>query len=173
MEGSKVDGKYPYQTAVVPFLSEMLKLGISAVVLQWQLSRNPRGTKITQGWGTAILYPIPSVIYLVHNNVQVAFLLISYRLVLLLNWYVLLVFLLRLVVCSSTPLSSPSFPLFPNLKVLTIDEKQAAYLYLLTWSCLRIETFELTRQDGLPPGIHITHYKPISTLLYSPFLPDS
>jgi hypothetical protein len=111
MEGSKVDGKYPYQTAVVPFLSEMLKLGISAVLLQWQLSRNPRGTKITQGWGTAILYPIPSVIYLVHNNVQVAFLLISYRLVLLLKRYVLLIFLLRLVLCSSTPLSSPSFPI--------------------------------------------------------------
>jgi UDP-sugar transporter A1/2/3 len=32
--------------------------------------RDPKGTQMTTEWRSVMLYPIPSIIYLFHNNVQ-------------------------------------------------------------------------------------------------------
>ena len=32
--------------------------------------RDPKGTLMTTDWRSVMLYPIPSIIYLFHNNVQ-------------------------------------------------------------------------------------------------------
>jgi solute carrier family 35 (UDP-sugar transporter), member A1/2/3 len=65
---SKVDGEYQYNFATIPFISEVLKLGISSLLLQRE--RRVGNPKITVSIGTALLYITPSLIYLVHNNVQ-------------------------------------------------------------------------------------------------------
>jgi hypothetical protein len=43
---------------------------VSSVLLYRDYQRNPGTTNITLDWKSARLYPIPSLIYLVHNNVQ-------------------------------------------------------------------------------------------------------
>ena len=70
MEASKVNGKYPYSVATVPFFSELVKLFVSAYVLFVNLARNRSATHVTTHWASVLLYPIPSLVYLVHNNVQ-------------------------------------------------------------------------------------------------------
>ncbi|EFJ23737.1 hypothetical protein SELMODRAFT_102373 [Selaginella moellendorffii] len=68
---SQSNGGYDYDYATVPFLSELLKLAFSGVFL-WNEVRSSSSTQITGDWKTMRLYPIPSVIYLIHNNVQFA-----------------------------------------------------------------------------------------------------
>mmetsp|Transcript_42015 Transcript_42015/g.50940 ORF Transcript_42015/g.50940 Transcript_42015/m.50940 type:complete len:372 (+) Transcript_42015:151-1266(+) len=67
---SKTDGKYLYNFSTVPLLSELCKLAVSACLLYRQHKSDPKGTNITVEWKSIRLYPIPSLIYLVHNNVQ-------------------------------------------------------------------------------------------------------
>ena len=67
---SKSDGVYRYNFATVPLLAELIKLITSALLLSRQISADPKGTQITRDWKSTMLYPIPSLIYLVHNNVQ-------------------------------------------------------------------------------------------------------
>jgi UDP-sugar transporter A1/2/3 len=67
---SKTGGKYLYNFSTVPLLSEMCKLMVSSILLYRQFKRDPHGTNITLEWKTTRTYPIPSLIYLVHNNVQ-------------------------------------------------------------------------------------------------------
>ena len=70
MEGSKVGGKYPYNSATVPLLAEFTKLIMSLVLLRGAYKKDPKGTIMTTEWKSIMLYPIPSIIYLFHNNVQ-------------------------------------------------------------------------------------------------------
>mmetsp|Transcript_934 Transcript_934/g.3017 ORF Transcript_934/g.3017 Transcript_934/m.3017 type:complete len:333 (-) Transcript_934:1080-2078(-) len=70
MEGSKVDGRYPYNSSVVPLLAEVVKFAFSCCLLYRQRRRDPNGTLMTTDLGNVLLYPVPSVIYVVHNNVQ-------------------------------------------------------------------------------------------------------
>ena len=55
----------------MPFLSEALKFSISAWLLRGQLRTAPEAAQMTRTWGSVMLFPIPSVIYWIHNNVQV------------------------------------------------------------------------------------------------------
>ncbi|KAG9454442.1 hypothetical protein H6P81_007346 [Aristolochia fimbriata] len=68
---SQSNGRYSYDYATVPFLAEVLKLVVSSFLLwsECKLSTSPR---MTTEWKTVRLYPIPSIIYLIHNNVQFA-----------------------------------------------------------------------------------------------------
>ncbi|KAJ8471459.1 hypothetical protein OPV22_025802 [Ensete ventricosum] len=68
---SQSHGKYRYDYATVPFLAEVFKLLVSSFFLgkECQSSSPPR---MTREWKTVRLFPIPSIIYLVHNNVQFA-----------------------------------------------------------------------------------------------------
>ncbi|CAN0925915.1 CMP-sialic acid transporter 1 [Linum grandiflorum] len=68
---SQTKGRYLYDYATVPFLAELYKLVVSASLL-WRESRISQPTRITTEWKTVRLYPIPSIIYLIHNNVQFA-----------------------------------------------------------------------------------------------------
>jgi hypothetical protein len=43
---------------------------VSSILLYKAFHKDPHGTNVTLDWKTARLYPIPSLIYLVHNNVQ-------------------------------------------------------------------------------------------------------
>eukprot|EP00898_Chlorokybus_atmophyticus_P003500 jgi/Chlat1/4150/Chrsp27S00313 len=61
--------EYKYNYATVPLLAEIIKFIACAVLLSRQVAREP-GTQITYDWRSVRLYPIPSLIYLVHNNVQ-------------------------------------------------------------------------------------------------------
>ena len=70
MEASKVDGKYPYNSAVVPLLSELVKLILSVMLLRRAKQRDPNGTIMTTDLKSIMLFPIPSIIYVMHNNVQ-------------------------------------------------------------------------------------------------------
>ena len=70
MEASKVDGKYPYNSAVVPLLSELVKLILSVMLLRRAKTRDPKGTIMTMDLKSVMLFPIPSIIYVMHNNVQ-------------------------------------------------------------------------------------------------------
>lgn len=62
---------YKYDYATVPFLAELLKLAISAFLL-WREKKTTTAFRNTLDWKTLRLYPIPSIIYLIHNNVQFA-----------------------------------------------------------------------------------------------------
>ncbi|GHP04272.1 hypothetical protein PPROV_000302600 [Pycnococcus provasolii] len=64
------DGKYAYNFATVPLLAETLKLVVSAALL-WQRRATAR---ITLDVKSVAMFPVPSIIYLVHNNVQFVFL---------------------------------------------------------------------------------------------------
>ena len=70
MEASKVQGKYPYNSAVVPLLSELVKLILSILLLRRARARDPAGTIMTTDVKSVMLFPIPSIIYVMHNNVQ-------------------------------------------------------------------------------------------------------
>ncbi|XP_010553552.1 PREDICTED: CMP-sialic acid transporter 1 [Tarenaya hassleriana] len=68
---SQSNGAYKYDYATVPFLAEVFKLLVSSVLL-WREIRTSPSTRITAEWKSVRLFVIPSVIYLVHNNVQFA-----------------------------------------------------------------------------------------------------
>ncbi|CAI9768854.1 unnamed protein product [Fraxinus pennsylvanica] len=68
---SQSNGGYKYDYATVPFLSEVFKLIVSATLLWRECKRSPP-PKMTTEWKSVRLYPIPSTIYLIHNNVQFA-----------------------------------------------------------------------------------------------------
>lgn len=68
---SQSNGGYKYDYATVPFLAEVFKLLVSSFLLWRELQRIPP-PKMTTEWRTIRLYPIPSIIYLIHNNVQFA-----------------------------------------------------------------------------------------------------
>ncbi|KAG7025306.1 CMP-sialic acid transporter 1 [Cucurbita argyrosperma subsp. argyrosperma] len=68
---SQSNGRYEYDYATVPFLAEVFKLLVSSMFL-WKESQKSPPPKMTTDWRTVRLYPIPSIIYLIHNNVQFA-----------------------------------------------------------------------------------------------------
>ncbi|KAH9719272.1 CMP-sialic acid transporter 1 [Citrus sinensis] len=68
---SQSNGGYKYDYATVPFLAEVFKLVVSSILL-WREWRMPSSPKMTTEWRSVRLFPIPSIIYLVHNNVQFA-----------------------------------------------------------------------------------------------------
>ncbi|KAM0978912.1 hypothetical protein ACFX15_014290 [Malus domestica] len=68
---SQSNGKYEYDYATVPFLAEVFKLIVSSFLL-WRECRISPSIRMTTDWRSVRLYPIPSVIYLIHNNVQFA-----------------------------------------------------------------------------------------------------
>ncbi|XP_028794735.1 CMP-sialic acid transporter 1-like isoform X2 [Neltuma alba] len=68
---SQSNGGYKYDYATVPFLAEVFKLAVSTGLL-WKKFQKSSLPKMTTEWKTVALYPIPSIIYLIHNNVQFA-----------------------------------------------------------------------------------------------------
>ncbi|KAF5195757.1 Cmp-sialic acid transporter [Thalictrum thalictroides] len=68
---SQSNGGYKYDYATVPFLAEVFKLLVSSVLL-WKECRASPSPRMTVEWKSIRLFPIPSVIYLIHNNVQFA-----------------------------------------------------------------------------------------------------
>ncbi|CAL8157537.1 unnamed protein product [Prunus armeniaca] len=68
---SQSNGKYKYDYATVPFLAEVFKLAVSSLLL-WRECRISPSVRMTTDWKSVRLYPIPSIIYLIHNNVQFA-----------------------------------------------------------------------------------------------------
>ncbi|KAK4738878.1 hypothetical protein R3W88_002575 [Solanum pinnatisectum] len=68
---SQSNGGYKYDYATVPFLAEVFKLLVSSVFL-WREMQNSPPPKMMMDWKSVRLYPIPSIIYLIHNNVQFA-----------------------------------------------------------------------------------------------------
>ncbi|KAK9131013.1 hypothetical protein Sjap_011500 [Stephania japonica] len=68
---SQSNGGYKYDYATVPFLAEVFKLLVSSFLL-WREFRAPTPPRMTTEWKSVRLYPIPSIIYLIHNNVQFA-----------------------------------------------------------------------------------------------------
>ncbi|KAL1830352.1 hypothetical protein ACET3Z_000003 [Daucus carota] len=68
---SQTDGTYKYDYATVPFLAEVFKLLVSGILLRREFFKLPPPL-MTKEWKTISLYPIPSIIYLIHNNVQFA-----------------------------------------------------------------------------------------------------
>lgn len=67
---SKIDGKYRYNFATVPFLAEIIKLLVSVAFLRQAIASSETPVKMTRSWKTLVLFPVPSIIYVVHNNVQ-------------------------------------------------------------------------------------------------------
>jgi len=70
MEASKVNGHYPYNVATVPLMSELMKFVLSSFLLYQQYSKDRLAAQMTLDWRSVMLFPIPSIIYLFHNNVQ-------------------------------------------------------------------------------------------------------
>ncbi|KAK2664229.1 hypothetical protein Ddye_002803 [Dipteronia dyeriana] len=68
---SQSNGGYKYDYATVPFLAEVFKLLVSSLLL-WRECRKSPLPRMTTEWKSMRLYPIPSIIYLIHNNVQFA-----------------------------------------------------------------------------------------------------
>ncbi|XP_042479937.1 CMP-sialic acid transporter 1-like isoform X1 [Macadamia integrifolia] len=68
---SQSDGGYNYDYATVPFLAEVFKLLVSSFLL-WRECKSSPLPRMTTDWKSMRLYPIPSIIYLIHNNVQFA-----------------------------------------------------------------------------------------------------
>ncbi|RVX09978.1 CMP-sialic acid transporter 1 [Vitis vinifera] len=68
---SQSNGGYKYDYATVPFLAEVFKLLVSSVLLWRECKRSPP-PRMTTEWKSIRLFPIPSIIYLIHNNVQFA-----------------------------------------------------------------------------------------------------
>lgn len=68
---SQSNGGYKYDYATVPFLAELFKLAVSGLLL-WREFQGPSVPSLTTEWKSIRLYPIPSIIYLIHNNVQFA-----------------------------------------------------------------------------------------------------
>ena len=55
----------------MPFLAELLKLLVSVYLLREQQRSAPEAARMTRTWQSVALFPFPSIIYWVHNNVQV------------------------------------------------------------------------------------------------------
>mmetsp|Transcript_17241 Transcript_17241/g.35209 ORF Transcript_17241/g.35209 Transcript_17241/m.35209 type:complete len:344 (-) Transcript_17241:274-1305(-) len=70
MTASKVGGKYPYNVATIPLLAEFCKLLVSSAFLYKEHKEKGKNLQITTAWSSVRLFPIPSIIYLFHNNVQ-------------------------------------------------------------------------------------------------------
>ncbi|KAI7735314.1 hypothetical protein M8C21_029731 [Ambrosia artemisiifolia] len=68
---SQTHGRYNYDYATIPFLAEIFKLLVSTIFL-WRECKKSPPPRMTTEWKTVRLYPIPSIIYLIHNNVQFA-----------------------------------------------------------------------------------------------------
>ncbi|XP_031110826.1 CMP-sialic acid transporter 1 [Ipomoea triloba] len=68
---SQSNGGYRYDYATVPFLAEVFKLLISSILLSREMKKSPP-PKMTTEWKSIRLFPIPSIIYLIHNNIQFA-----------------------------------------------------------------------------------------------------
>ncbi|KAL3699886.1 hypothetical protein R1sor_017908 [Riccia sorocarpa] len=68
---SQTNGGYIYDYGTVPFLAELMKLGVSAFLLWREITRGG-SVKMTKDWKSVRLFPIPSIIYVVHNNIQFA-----------------------------------------------------------------------------------------------------
>ncbi|KAK1376157.1 CMP-sialic acid transporter 1 [Heracleum sosnowskyi] len=68
---SQSNGSYKYDYATVPFLAEVFKLLVSSILLRRECLQSPPPLMTTE-WKSVRLYPIPSIIYLIHNNVQFA-----------------------------------------------------------------------------------------------------
>ncbi|KAH7658209.1 solute carrier family 35 (UDP-sugar transporter) member A1/2/3 protein [Dioscorea alata] len=68
---SQTNGRYRYDYATIPFLAEIFKLLVSSFLL-WKECKGSSPPRMTTEWKTVRLFPIPSIIYLVHNNVQFA-----------------------------------------------------------------------------------------------------
>ncbi|KAK1268192.1 CMP-sialic acid transporter 1 [Acorus gramineus] len=68
---SQTNGGYRYDYATIPFLAEVFKLLVSSFLL-WRECRGSSPPRMTTEWKSVRLYPIPSIIYLIHNNVQFA-----------------------------------------------------------------------------------------------------
>ncbi|KAH9308750.1 hypothetical protein KI387_036661, partial [Taxus chinensis] len=68
---SQSNGSYKYDYATVPFLAEIFKLVVSCILL-WREYGSSSPPRVTTAWKSMRLFPIPSIIYLVHNNVQFA-----------------------------------------------------------------------------------------------------
>ena len=64
--------KYSYNVATVPLLAEAVKLSISFVLLRREMSSKESGNKVmmTTQVKTVLLYPIPSLIFLLHQAVS-------------------------------------------------------------------------------------------------------
>lgn len=65
---SQTGGGYKYDYATIPFLAELLKFLVCGYLL-WKELKSPQSAAVTTEWSSILLYPIPSIIYLVHNNV--------------------------------------------------------------------------------------------------------
>ncbi|KAF8380098.1 hypothetical protein HHK36_027568 [Tetracentron sinense] len=68
---SQSNGGYKYDYATVPFLAEVFKLLVSSFLL-WRECQASPPPRMTTEWKSVRLFPIPSIIYLIHNNVQFA-----------------------------------------------------------------------------------------------------
>jgi len=68
---SQSNGKYKYDYATIPFLAELFKLSVSSFFL-WNECKSSSSPRMTKEWRSVRLYLVPSIIYLVHNNVQFA-----------------------------------------------------------------------------------------------------
>lgn len=68
---SQNNGGYDYDYATVPFLAEVFKLLVSCLLL-WKDFQTIHPPRMTTEWKSVRLFPIPSIIYLIHNNVQFA-----------------------------------------------------------------------------------------------------
>lgn len=68
---SKSGDGYAYDFATVPFLAEITKFLISYGLLRRQRAADPGSVRITRDLRTVALFIVPSIIYMVHNNVQV------------------------------------------------------------------------------------------------------
>ncbi|PSC76361.1 CMP-sialic acid transporter 1 isoform X1 [Micractinium conductrix] len=71
---SKSGDGYAYDFATVPFLAEITKFLISYGLLRRQRAADPGSVRITRDLRTVALFIVPSIIYMVHNNVQFFFL---------------------------------------------------------------------------------------------------
>eukprot|EP00899_Mesostigma_viride_P020639 jgi/Mesvir1/28577/Mv00992-RA.1 len=67
---SKVDGVYPYDPATVPLLVEFTKLIVSSGLLLCAVVRRPSSVRITSEWRTCLRFLVPSLLYLVQNNLS-------------------------------------------------------------------------------------------------------
>ncbi|KAI0488012.1 hypothetical protein KFK09_027836 [Dendrobium nobile] len=68
---SQTNGRYKYDYATVPFLAEIFKLLVSGFFL-WREIKSQSSPRMTTEWKAVRLFVVPSIIYLVHNNVQFA-----------------------------------------------------------------------------------------------------
>lgn len=68
---SQTNGRYKYDYATIPFLAEIFKLLVSSFFL-WREIQSHSPPRMTTEWKAVRLFVVPSIIYLVHNNVQFA-----------------------------------------------------------------------------------------------------